>query len=91
MLFKYTKRVFSNKFAANSLAVGDFRSDTVTKPCEKMRDAMANAVVGDEIMGDDPTTNKLNKDIAELLGKEAALLTTSGVQANLISMMLLAP
>lgn len=40
---------------------------------------MANAVLGDEIFGDDPTTNKFNKDVAELLGKEAALLTTSGV------------
>jgi threonine aldolase len=54
-----------------------------------MRDAMANAVVGDEVYGDDPTTNKLNRDMAELLGKEAALMTTSGTQANLIAMMLL--
>jgi len=43
-----------------------------------MRDAMANAVVGDEVYGDDPTTNKLHKDMAELLGKEAALTVTSG-------------
>jgi threonine aldolase len=54
-----------------------------------MRDAMANAVVGDEVYGDDPTTNKLHKDMAEILGKEAALITTSGTQANLISMMLM--
>lgn len=51
---------------------------------------MANAVLGDEVFGDDPTTNKLNKDIAELLGKEAAILTSSGTQANLIAMMLIA-
>jgi threonine aldolase len=54
-----------------------------------MRDAMANAVVGDEIYGDDPTTNKLHKDVAELLGKEASLIVTSGTQANLISMMVI--
>jgi threonine aldolase len=74
---------------SSSLSIGDFRSDTCTKPCDKMRDAMANAVVGDEIYGDDPTTNKLHHDMAELLGKEAALTTTSGTQANLIAMMLM--
>lgn len=62
----------------DSSSIADFRSDTVTKPCDKMRDAMSNAVVGDEIYGDDPTTNKLHKDMAELLGKEAALTVTSG-------------
>ena len=56
----------------------DLRSDTVTRPCDKMRDAMANSVVGDDIYSDCPTTNKLQKDIAELLGKEAALITASG-------------
>ena len=50
---------------------------------------MANAVVGDEIYGDDPTTNKLQEDMAKILGKEAALMTPSGTQANLISMMLI--
>jgi len=67
----------------------DLRSDTVTRPCEKMRDAMANSVVGDDIYNDCPTTNKLQKDIAELLGKEAAILTASGTQANCVSMMTL--
>lgn len=78
--YKATKASISGnpQLQANSVEVADFRSDTVTKPCQKMRDAMANAVVGDEVYGDDPTTNKLNKDMAELLGKEAALLTTSG-------------
>ena len=69
----------------------DLRSDTVTRPCDKMRDAMANSVVGDDIYGDCPTTNKLQKDIAKLLGKEAALLTASGTQANAISMMTVCP
>ena len=56
-----------------------------------MRDAMANAVVGDDMYDDDPTTKKLEKDMAEVLGKEAALLTPSGVQANTIAMMVAAP
>ena len=56
----------------------DLRSDTVTKPCEKMRDAMAKSIVGDDIYKDCPTTNKLEREIADLLGKEAALLTCSG-------------
>ena len=51
---------------------------------------MANAVVGDEIFGDDPTTDKLCNDMAELTGKEAAILVSSGCQANLISMMIIA-
>ena len=68
----------------------DLRSDTVTRPCAKMRDAMANAVVGDDIYSDCPTTNKLQKDVAELLGKEAALFVSSGTMANCASMMTLA-
>jgi threonine aldolase len=52
---------------------------------------MANAVVGDDIYKDCPTTNALQSQVAELLGKEAALFTSSGTQANLINMMLLAP
>ena len=54
-----------------------------------MRDAMANAVVGDDVYGDDPTVNKLQHDVAQLIGKEAAIFLTSGVQANLVSMMVL--
>jgi len=77
MISKFAKRSFALKTHAK-IALADFRSDTVTQPCAKMRDAMANAVVGDEVFGDDATTNKLNKDIAELLGKEAAIMTSSG-------------
>ena len=69
--------------------VVDLRSDTVTRPCEKMRDAMANAVVGDDVFSDCPTTNKLQDDVAELLGKEAALLTPTGTMANCTAMMTL--
>ena len=56
----------------------DLRSDTVTAPSEAMRQVIASAPVGDDVYGDDPTTNKLHRDMAELLGKEAALITTSG-------------
>ena len=63
----------------------DLRSDTVTKPTPAMREAMASAVVGDDVYGDDPTVNELQELGARLLGKEAALFTPSGTQANPVS------
>ncbi|WP_028777176.1 low-specificity L-threonine aldolase [Shimazuella kribbensis] len=63
----------------------DLRSDTVTKPSEKMRKAMYEAEVGDDVYGDDPTVNKLEKIAAKILGKEAALFVTSGTQGNQIA------
>lgn len=65
----------------------DFRSDTVTKPTEAMRKAMAEAIVGDDVYGDDPTVNDLEQWSAERHGFEAALFTTSGTQANLLGLM----
>jgi threonine aldolase len=65
----------------------DFRSDTVTTPTQAMREAMANAAVGDDVYGDDPTVNELETWAAERHGFEAALFTTSGTQANLIGLM----
>lgn len=65
----------------------DLRSDTVTRPCDKMRDAMANSVVGDDMYDDCPTTHKLQEEVAKLLGKEAAILTASGCMANTMAMM----
>ncbi|MDX8355829.1 low-specificity L-threonine aldolase, partial [Cognatiyoonia sp. IB215182] len=65
----------------------DFRSDTVTKPCLPMRDAMAEAEVGDDYYRDDPTVQELERFAADLFGKEAALLTPSGTQSNLIAVM----
>ncbi|MCK9174099.1 MAG: low-specificity L-threonine aldolase [Desulforhopalus sp.] len=62
----------------------DLRSDTVTKPSEAMRRVMADAPVGDDVYGDDPTVNRLEAMTAELLGFEAAAFATSGTQANLI-------
>lgn len=61
----------------------DLRSDTVTRPCAEMRAAMAEAVVGDDVYGEDPTVNLLEMTAAKMLGKEAALFLASGTQSNL--------
>jgi threonine aldolase len=63
----------------------DLRSDTVTKPSSEMRRAMAEAEVGDDVFGDDPTVNALEERAAELLGKEAAVFVASGTMGNLVS------
>jgi threonine aldolase len=63
----------------------DVRSDTVTRPTEAMRRAMASAEVGDDVLGDDPSVNALEELAAELLGKEAALFVSSGTQGNLVA------
>ncbi len=60
----------------------DMRSDTVTKPTPGMRRAMAEAEVGDDMSGEDPTVNRLEAHMAELLGKEAAVFACSGTQSN---------
>lgn len=65
----------------------DLRSDTVSWPTPAMREAMANAIVGDDVYGEDPTVNQLEEEAAALLGKEAGLFVTSGTQGNLISIM----
>ena len=65
----------------------DLRSDTVTKPSPDMRKAMAEAEVGDDVYGDDPTVNALEEKAAELFGKESALFVTSGTQGNLVSVL----
>ncbi|EOE2119732.1 low-specificity L-threonine aldolase [Vibrio vulnificus] len=65
----------------------DFRSDTVTRPTPAMREAIANAIVGDDVYGDDPTVNELEAFAAKEAGFEAALFTTSGTQANLLGLM----
>ncbi|XP_057778737.1 low-specificity L-threonine aldolase 1 isoform X4 [Salvia miltiorrhiza] len=62
----------------------DLRSDTVTKPTEAMRAAMANAEVDDDVLGYDPTAAFLEKKMANIMGKEAALFVPSGTMANLI-------
>lgn len=65
----------------------DLRSDTVTKPTDAMRKAMAEAEVGDDVFGDDPSVNRLQDRAAEMLGTEAALFVPSGTQGNLISLL----
>ena len=65
----------------------DLRSDTVTLPSPEMRQAMANAELGDDVFGEDPTVNRLQEMAAEMLGKEASLLVTSGTQGNLAAML----
>lgn len=65
----------------------DFRSDTVTRPTPAMRAAIAEAVVGDDVFGDDPTVKQLEARAAAMLGKEAALFVPTGTQSNLIALM----
>ncbi len=65
----------------------DLRSDTVTRPSAAMRKAMAEAQVGDDVFGDDPTVNRLQAKIAQMLGFERALLFPSGTQSNLAALM----
>lgn len=60
----------------------DLRSDTVTKPTEAMREAMARAPVGDDVYGEDPSVNRLQDMAAAILGKEAALFVPTGIMAN---------
>src|SRR5271156_2184278 len=67
----------------------DLRSDTVTLPSSGMRQAMAAAPVGDDQYGEDPSVNRLQDRIAEMLGKQAALFTPSGTMANQIALKLL--
>ena len=63
----------------------DFRSDTVTRPTENMKKAMAEAVVGDDVLGDDPTVQKLERMAAEIMGKEAGLFLPSGTMGNSVA------
>jgi len=65
----------------------DLRSDTVTLPTEEMRRAMAEAEVGDDVYGEDPTIQRLERLAAEIMGKEAALFVPSGTMGNQVSVM----
>src|SRR5919107_4124014 len=66
----------------------DLRSDTVTKPTASMRRAMAEAEVGDDVYGEDPTVNRLQERAAEIFGKEAALFVPTGSMGNQIAVKL---
>ena len=65
----------------------DLRSDTVTLPSPAMREAIAKAELGDDVMGEDPTVNRLQECAAEKVGKEAALLVSSGTMGNLVALL----
>ena len=65
----------------------DLRSDTVTKPSPEMREAMYRAELGDDVYGEDPDVNRLEELAAEKMGKEAAVLVTSGTQGNLVGVL----
>lgn len=65
----------------------DLRSDTVTRPSRAMLEEMMAAPVGDDVYGDDPTVNELQRYAAELSGKEAALFLPTGTQANLVALL----
>ncbi len=65
----------------------DLRSDTVTKPTPEMREAMANAEVGDDVYGEDPTVNRLEALGAHMVGKEAAVFVPTGTMGNQTSIM----
>lgn len=67
-----------------TMKIIDLRSDTVTHPTAAMRDAMRDAVVGDDVFGDDPTVRQLEETAAHLMGKEMALYVASGTMANLV-------
>ncbi|KAF3704241.1 putative protein R102.4 [Channa argus] len=72
---------------AAHVRVVDLRSDTVTKPGPAMRQAMAEAEVGDDVMGEDPTVNELQKIAADMFGMEGALFVPTGTMSNLIAVM----
>src|SRR3954468_24928289 len=69
----------------------DLRSDTVTRPTTEMRRAMADAEVGDDVYGEDPTVNALQEAFAQRVGKQAALFVPAGTMGNQLALRLLAP
>ena len=69
------------------MSIIDLRSDTVTKPTDEMRQAMAAAEVGDDVFKEDPSINRLQERAAEILGKEAGLLMASGTMSNLVAVL----
>ena len=73
-------------YTAAMTAPIDLRSDTVTRPTPAMRAAMAAAEVGDDQYGEDPSTNRLQARVAEMLGKEAGLWLPSGTMANQVAL-----
>jgi threonine aldolase len=79
------KNTLQAEEAKTVIAVVDLRSDTVTKPSPEMRRAMAEAEVGDDVYGEDPTVNRLEQRAAEIFGREAAIFVPSGTMGNQIA------
>ncbi|KAL5566873.1 hypothetical protein UlMin_030037 [Ulmus minor] len=79
--------VAGNQFSKMVIRRVDLRSDTVTKPTETMRAAMAAAEVDDDVLGNDPTALGLETEMAKMMGKEAALFVPSGTMGNLTSVL----
>ena len=86
MHIMYSSAADNRSKAANSFI--DLRSDTVTKPSPEMRHAMFEAEVGDDVYGEDPTINRLERRAAEIFGREAALFVPSGTMGNQIAIKL---
>lgn len=74
-----------NELSSSSFCTVDLRSDTVSQPTAEMRTAMANAIVGDDVYGEDPTVVQLQDSCAQLFEKEAALFVPTGTMANLLA------
>lgn len=79
--------VSSTSDSSSRRTIVDLRSDTVTKPTERMRTAMASAEVDDDVLGHDPTALQLEAETAKMMGKEAAVFVPSGTMGNLISVL----
>jgi threonine aldolase len=90
VFFKFTFfNVYRSIHISNTSKVRkvDLRSDTVTKPTLKMREVMSTALVGDDVMGDDPTVKYLESTVANLFQKEASLFFPTGTMSNLVATM----
>ena len=83
---KLMKGLLALQFYTTIPPMIDLRSDTVTQPTPEMRRAMAEAVVGDDVLGDDPTVQELEQTVADLLGKEAAVYMPSGTMTNQVAL-----
>jgi threonine aldolase len=82
---KISEETFRHKTAGTATQTVDLRSDTVTKPTPEMRRAMADAEVGDDVYGEDPTINRLEQRAAEIFAREAAIFVPSGTMGNQIA------
>ncbi|KRT82209.1 hypothetical protein AMK59_4384, partial [Oryctes borbonicus] len=89
MPYDFIANGYSNGYTNGDAEVHivDLRSDTISRPTSAMREAMAKAIVGDDVYGEDPTVNLLIRKSCELFGKEDGVLVPSGTMANLIAIM----